>query len=157
MSTGAKVLEMAKATKGDESATQTQLLRAQAVQYMKLGWSYERIGKLLKRSPRTIRKWATQPDVKRQLGKLREESIEAAQRLNADVSETAWRTLQRLMVEAEDEKVQLEAAKTVLSRKGEPEMTKSEVRTGRADPPASPEEAEERLEKLQRKLRAVGE
>lgn len=112
---------------GKQPRETTAALRAQLVPYLQMGWKYERIAKLFRRAPSTIAKWAGHPDVKRALQELSEHVEKETREKAADLASKAWDTLEELMDGAADERVRLDAAKTVLSRKGAPEQTKTEA------------------------------
>ncbi len=103
-------------------------LRAQAVPYFRMGWEPERIAPLFGKSVETIRKWRRHPDVVKALGEIAEHVVEATKDEAAGLVSLAWSTLRTAMESAEDDRVRVDAAKTVLSRCGYPEGTKSETK-----------------------------
>lgn len=97
------------------------------VPMLRAGMTYEQIAPSFDRSPGTIKRWAAHPDVVAALGEAHEQALAVANEDALDVARQAWRTLSALMDDEDvDPRVRLDAAKTVLSRKGEPEATKSE-------------------------------
>lgn len=112
-------------TKTETTPTSTAALRAQAVQYFRLGWPDERIAELFHRSADTVRHWRSHPDVKAALAGITEHVIEATKERATDLAGKAWDALEDLL-ESKDERIKLDAAKTVLDRKGHPAATKSE-------------------------------
>lgn len=129
-----------KRRKSPSDATAT--LRAQAVQYFRLGWSDAQISQLFKRSESTIHKWRSHPQVKAALRELEEHVAEETREQATDIAAKAWRTLEDLL-SSDDDKVRLETAKTVLSRRGEPEQTRASVEA--SGPGGGPVQSEYRV------------
>lgn len=101
-------------------------LRWKCAELLNAGWKPVDIAEHLNRSPRTISNWMLSPEVRAMQQELNDAAKEAAKGRIADVAVRAWETLRELMEPDIDPKVRLEAAKTILSRKGEPEMSRSE-------------------------------
>jgi len=142
--------------KPETTPTSTAALRAQAVQYFRLGWDDERIAALFHRAPKTVRTWRGHPDVKRALRELAEHVEEATKEQAVDIAEKAWRRLGEL-IESEDERIALDAAKTTLSRKGHPETSKSESKNEHTvDVPKDRAELLARLKRATRRLESEG-
>lgn len=140
--------------KPETTPTSTAALRAQAVQYFRLGWSDEQIGQLFKRSAGTVRHWRSHPDVKAALRGITEHVEEATKEQAVDIAEKAWRKLGKL-IDSDDERIALDAVKTTLSRKGHPETSKSESKNEHTvDVPTDRDELERRLERGLARLRA---
>lgn len=110
---------------GSTSGT-TDAMRLAAVPYFRMGWSDEQIGTLFKRSAHAVHKWRSSDAVKRALGEVAEHVIDATKERATDLASKAWDTLEELL-RSEDDRIRLDAAKTVLDRKGHPAASKSEV------------------------------
>lgn len=107
-----------------------------AVPLLQAGMSYEQIAPVFGKTPETIRRWANHPDVKAALGEIADAAREVTRSRAEELVEKAWRTLEDLMDNAEDERVRADASKTVLSRCGHPEATKTEAKTEHSGAPA---------------------
>jgi hypothetical protein len=126
-------------------------LRLECVPYFRAGWDDERIAALVKRSPETVRKWRSHPDVTRALGEVAEHVLEATKTSAEGLVEKAFAALHELVADEDvDQRVKLDAAKTILDRFGYPVASKQQ--TEDITPPRSREEALARLDALRAKL-----
>lgn len=143
--------------KPEKTPTSTAALRAQAVQYFRLGWDDERIAQLFHRSAKTVRTWRGHPDVKAALRGITEHVEEATKAQAVDIAQKAWTRLEALIGSA-DERIALDAVKTTLSRKGHPETSKSESKNEHTvDVPQDRAELLARLKRAQKRLEEGGE
>lgn len=98
----------------------------QVVPYLAQKMPIATIAALFKVDDATIKRWAQHPDVKRALGEVSSAIVANTKATAEDLVIAAFKTLAELVCDAEDERVRLEASKTILDRFGYPVSTKHE-------------------------------
>ncbi len=127
--------------------------RMDIVPYLKMGMKKKDIAELCGVPVRTLYRWAQSDEVRAALGEIEESILEVSKQRATDIAQKAWDTLENLMEESADDRVRLDAAKTVLSRKGAPEQTATKSDVNHTGPAAQVlfarlEDAEDAARKL---------
>jgi transposase len=123
----------------------------QSVPYLAQKMPIDAIAGLFGVSETTVKRWADHPDVKRALGDVSEHVVESTKATAEGLVEKAFTALNQLVGDEDvDQRVKLDAAKTILDRFGYPVASKQQ--TEDITPPRSREEALARLDALRAKL-----